>query len=151
MVYCPLCPLQTVILAFLRFLIIARMEDGVSALDFSFPVILWYFFFKWNVVCLNCFCNEGLKFVQSNREVFWDVQGGGYTWRWVDCSWESVILFSPAFLGQCNELTCAGNHCYSWAGLFMDCLGLRSTFSWVPALSQNVENHSTISSICVSF
>lgn len=35
-------PLQTIILAFLRFLIIARMEESGSALDFSFPVFLWY-------------------------------------------------------------------------------------------------------------
>lgn len=38
--FIPLCgPLQTVILAFLSFLVTARMEDAGSALDFSLLVV----------------------------------------------------------------------------------------------------------------
>ena len=41
--FAALCgPLQTITLAYLRFLIIARMEDCGSTLDCSFSVFLWY-------------------------------------------------------------------------------------------------------------
>lgn len=37
----------------------------------------------------------------------------------------------------------AGNCCYNLKGLFMECLGLRGTFSWVPALFCHLENYFT--------
>lgn len=56
--------LQTTILAFLRFLTTARMENSGSALDFSCPPVVQDFF--CGILVFFCYCSEGLNFVQRS-------------------------------------------------------------------------------------
>lgn len=66
-------PLQTIILAFLRFLVIAGMEDSGSTLDFScLPMVHYKIFFcailfvSFLVAFATKVCSEGLKCVQRS-------------------------------------------------------------------------------------
>lgn len=61
-------PLQTIILAFLRFLTTARMEDSGSALDFSCLSVVqeffwWDFLFFWLWQRRSEFCSDELRSV----------------------------------------------------------------------------------------